>query len=493
MRRHSFHPFLSTAFAVLAFTAPASAQNPVIEEIRFSVQDMKTKEIIDEIPANGDLVLKVGDHVRLRTIAVPVGSNRKRRYPATSFELGNPAGLVSMTKMNAELGSATIQVHRASNRNRPDAVPFLRFKITEPLKIASRKLSGNIYIRLKQVEKPAPAPTAPPRTNSPEVRKGVTLYEDKYYAGRSEKFLEDTRNLANHYLHQDMATSVRVDPGCRVILFEHPDYQGRSQVLTESVNNLAGSQVANDAVSSLRVDCSDRWRQESRRYDDRRRDNRQDRRYDDRQDRGYPGREGVTLFEHPDYGGRSETFYGDDPQLSDNRIRQDTVSSVRVDPGCQAVLYEHPNYDGRASVLTEDLAYLSNTRVGNDRASSIEVRCDSSRSDDRRGYRTSRDDRHRRDDRRRSDRGVTLYQHEDFRGRAETFFGDDDRLNDNEIRQDEASSIQVDPGCEAVLYEHPDFQGRATVVNDDIRNLQETRVGNDTVSSIEVICHRRRY
>lgn len=482
MRRHQFQIILWAAAAALAFPFAADAQDPVIEKILFSVQDLDSKEIIAEIPADGDLVLEAGDRVRLRAIAVPIGKNRGRRYPSTSYELGNPSGMVSMSNMNSEQGSTVLEILRDHNRNKPNAVPFLRYKILEDLKIGSRMLTGNIYIRLGQTQEPAPPVTAPP-TAEPNPNLGVTLFEHKDYRGKQAKFVTDVPNLRNTYFGQDIATSAKVDRGCRAILYEHPNYQGREIVLLGDAANLSGTSVRNDTVSSLRIDCTDRWRYE-------------DRRQADPRDQSYRDRRGVTLFEHPDYQGRSETFYADDSQLRDNLIGQDSVSSVRVDPGCRAVLYEDSEFGGRASVFTEDEVYLGSSRVGNDRASSIEVRCDGAgdRREDRYGRR-DRDPRDRRyDDRRYDDRrgGVVLFEDANFRGRSERFFDDDDRLNDNEIRQDEASSVRVDPGCEAVLYEHPNFQGRATVVTGDIENLRSSRVGNDSVSSIEVACQRRR-
>ncbi|MCB1036150.1 MAG: peptidase inhibitor family I36 protein [Acidobacteria bacterium] len=478
-RQTTCYLFLGAALAALVSPSPAAAQNPVIEKILFAVQDIETKEILAEVPPNGDIELRPGDHVRIRAIAVPVG-NKNRRYPSASYELGNPAGMVSMSRMNSELGSTDLEVHRSFNPNRPDAVPFLRYKILEDLKINQRMLSGNLYLRLRPAEEPAPepAPSSPP---PPVERRGVTLYEHQDFRGRSQRFFEDDPSLNDNYLKHDMASSVRVDLGCKVTLYEHPNYQGRATVLTEDITDLNGTRVGNDSVSSLKVECSDeraRYQQSDRGRGD---------------DRSYRERRGVTLFEHADFQGRSETFYDDDRSLNDNLIRHDSASSVRVDPGCRAVLYEHPDFDGRASVITEDVTYLAGTRVGNDSVSSLEVRCDGDRGGDRYG----RNDRSsggydRYDDYRRDGRGVTLFEHQDYRGRYETFYDDDERLNDNEIRHDSASSVRVDPGCEAVLYEHPDFQGRATVVTADVSDLTGTRVGNDSVSSLEVVCRRGR-
>lgn len=85
-------------------------------------------------------------------------------------------------------------------------------------------------------------------------------------------------------------------------------------------------------------------------------------------------------------------------------------------------------------------------------------------------------------------RGVTLFEHEDYRGRSEFFAADDPRLTDNPIGNDRASSIQVDRGCRVTLYRDDRFRGLAEVLDDDEPSLAATRVGNDSVSSLSVRC-----
>ena len=71
----------------------------------------------------------------------------------------------------------------------------------------------------------------------------------------------------------------------------------------------------------------------------------------------------------------AETVYGDDPRLRNNFIRQDGVSSVRVDRGCVVTLYEHDGFRGRSTTLRRDNPDLRSTWVGNDSVSSLEVSC----------------------------------------------------------------------------------------------------------------------
>lgn len=85
-------------------------------------------------------------------------------------------------------------------------------------------------------------------------------------------------------------------------------------------------------------------------------------------------------------------------------------------------------------------------------------------------------------------RGVTLYEHEDFGGRAETFYADNSRLDGTRIGNDRASSVRVDPGCEAILYDDANFGGRSSIVTGDMPVLRSTALGGDAASSIRVSC-----
>ncbi len=87
--------------------------------------------------------------------------------------------------------------------------------------------------------------------------------------------------------------------------------------------------------------------------------------------------DGVTLFQDVHFRGhgRYESFDYDDADLRDNAIRQDTISSIEVGPGCRAVLYSDAGFRGAATVLTDSYNDLRYSAVGNDRVSSIRVEC----------------------------------------------------------------------------------------------------------------------
>ncbi len=275
---------------------------------------------------------------------------------------------------------------------------------------------------------------------------GATLYAGGDYSGRSKTFYDDVDRLSGTEVGNDTVSSVRVDPGCRLELFEHPDYRGSSNVLTGDVPDMRRTLLGNDRASSLRLDCG-------------------------RGGSGYD-RGGATLYAGGDYSGRSETFYGDVGRLSETEVGNDTVSSVRVDPGCRLVLFEHPDYRGGSNVLTGDVPDMRRTSLGNDRASSLRLECDRGGG----GYG------------RPGGGGVTLYREVDFRGSSETFSRDVRNLTNTSVGNDAARSVRVPSGCRVVLYRHSDFRGESTVLTRDAETLRFTSVGNDAVSSIEVDC-----
>lgn len=306
-------------------------------------------------------------------------------------------------------------------------------------------------------------------------RPGVTVYHDVHFSGRRQTFYDDVPRLDGSYVGNDTISSLEVDRGCRVTLYSDAYYRGTRTTFTHSVDDLRASPIGNDRVSSIRIDCS----RPGYYYDD-----------DDRP--GYYGEDdergdyGAVLYSDTGFRGRREAFDEDDRDLRNNRIGNDRVSSIRVRRGCRVVLYSDTRFRGRATELVDDIEDLRYTSVGNDRVSSIEVDCRRGGYGDRPG----RGDYGRGDygEGNRRGRGVTLYEHANYRGRSETFYGDDARLANNFIRQDGASSVRVDPGCVATLYEHDGFRGRATTLSHDDPNLRNNRVGNDRVSSIRVDC-----
>lgn len=187
-------------------------------------------------------------------------------------------------------------------------------------------------------------------------RAGVTLFQHVYFEGRNETFYGDVPDLRSTYVGNDATSSIAVDRGCRATLYADAYFRGSSVTVHHDLPDLRGTYVDNDRVSSLRVECRSGYGGKPGYYDG-------------------PRRGGVTVFADSGFRGRSETFLYDDPDLRDNAIRQDSISSVAVDRGCRVVLYADVGFRGAATVLTGDHDDLRFSEVGNDRVSSIQVDC----------------------------------------------------------------------------------------------------------------------
>ena len=85
---------------------------------------------------------------------------------------------------------------------------------------------------------------------------------------------------------------------------------------------------------------------------------------------------GVSLYEHCTYEGKEEVFFADDPDLNDNYIGNNTVSSLIVCSGYVVTLYEHTYYGGRSEEFIGGIndMCLTDNYIGNNTVSSIKVR-----------------------------------------------------------------------------------------------------------------------
>lgn len=207
--------------------------------------------------------------------------------------------------------------------------------------------------------------------------------------------------------------------------------------------------------------------------------------------------EGIVFYTGPGFAGTSARFRTDRVDDLDDSAVGRQARSVRIAYGCEAVLYPWPQLQGNPVRIARDVEDLATTQLGERPVSSFTMDC--SVRDAYRRQQTlpgageaqgrGEDVRERLAQTRR--RGVTLYADPGFRGTSETFTADRvATLRSSRIGSDQASSVRVDAGCQAVLYEHPDFRGRSLLVSGEIGDLGQTRIGTDTVSSLTVSCER---
>ena len=310
--------------------------------------------------------------------------------------------------------------------------------------------------------------------NSGGSTPGVTLYRDLDFSGRNQKITDDISDLRGHYVGNDTATSVRIDPGCSARLYADANYQGSYLEADRDISDLRGSSVGNDTVTSVRVRCDRNgggWNSGS------------DWNSGGSGSTGGSTTNGVTLYRDLNLSGRSQTFTGDISDLRGSYVGNDAATSVRVSRGCRARLFADANYRGAYIETERDISDLRGSPVGNDTVTSIQVRCETDGGGWNSGGEWGSGDSNWGTSHR-----VSLYQHTNFRGTAYSFDSDTGDLRAAFGANDEASSVRVAPGCKVRLYQDPQFQGEYTETSRDIEDLRDSRVGNDTTSSIQVRC-----
>lgn len=86
-----------------------------------------------------------------------------------------------------------------------------------------------------------------------QVLQNNITYKDANYSGSTINWITGTSSLVG-YSANDVVSSVRVNPGCRITLYEHINYGGASITFSSNVSNLANYGF-NDKASSLKVTC----------------------------------------------------------------------------------------------------------------------------------------------------------------------------------------------------------------------------------------------
>jgi hypothetical protein len=305
-----------------------------LRSLEITVEDMGTGTMLPSLRRGDTVVIRPGQQIRLRMTGSS-GPNAPTRYPSTSFS-PNQARTVRIDKINPEVGS--IIVTGLQPNDGPGAL-VIEYEVNDPMPIGDdRERRGRVYVRVESAA-PSPVPPAPPGQ-----RLGVTLFADENFRGRSQTFYVDDDDLRDNPIQSDTVSSVRVDPGCRVILFEDAYYRGASGVIDRDAPTLRGTGVRNDSVSSLRVECGRATR-------------------------------GITVYADAGFRGASESLTEGDYASLDRGIGNDRISSIRVDPGCRAVLYRDGGFRGGSWTIDRDVSNLDGSPIGNDSISSIQVLC----------------------------------------------------------------------------------------------------------------------
>jgi len=172
--------------------------------------------------------------------------------------------------------------------------------------------------------------------------RGITIFEDDNYQGRSLNFTSDAPNLANQNFN-DMLSSFRIYEGTWQ-LCEHAYYSGQCWTYNSDEDHV-GSQGMNDRVSSLRRVDSGGGSGGS----------------------GYDAR--IVVYQDVNYGGRSRTYTSTVSNLAQDGWN-DMISSFRVYGPGHWEICEHADFGGRCQVFNSDEPTMVPLNW-NDRISSI--------------------------------------------------------------------------------------------------------------------------
>ena len=358
MRRNTISKSFSLALLAGVLWTPGSgasaqqaavqARRPPVSELVIRVKDADTKEEIARIGRGGSIEAVVGQRLGLRMTALPGTGGRSARYPSTRFTVSEESRQVRVERTREDVGSIVLRARRPT----VSGATVIRYEILDPLDMPERWRTGRIYLRVRlppaEVAETEDTEDTDESSSEEEEPAGVVFYEHPDFRGRSQRFtVPRMEDLRLSHVGNDTLSSVKVDPGCRLVLYEHQHSGGRSTVLYEDITYLRDTRVGNDTASSFELECSDPRKQR-----------------------------GIALYDGEDFRGVEEVLYRDDPSLRDSEIGDNRVRSLRVDRDCVITLFEQANYRGRSMVIDRDYASLRNTPIGRDTVSSVRVDCD---------------------------------------------------------------------------------------------------------------------
>jgi len=199
-----------------------------------------------------------------------------------------------------------------------------------------------------------PGPWAPSRRfriepSTPSCNPGagqIALFVDADYHGQCVvKNIGEYPNPNSIGLPNDSISSVKVGGNVRAVLCRDDNYQGGCETFTSDDPDLGNNSIGNDQVSSVKVEprCSLNADQ-------------------------------IALFVDPNYGGQCVVKnIGEYPNPSSIGLPNDSISSLKVGGNVRAVLCRDDNYGGGCETFTSDDPDLGNNSIGNDQVSSVKV------------------------------------------------------------------------------------------------------------------------
>ena len=211
---------------------------------------------------------------------------------------------------------------------------------------------------------------------------GVYLYDQVNYGGSCIKLTDSVADLSTLGFN-NIASSIRLIGNWTTALYVDQNFGGERSTFAQSDSDLSNNTIGDNRASSIGVSRGSSTPQENQ----------------------CNGGEGVYLYEHPNYQGRCVKFTADAPDLRTLSF-DDTASSIRVIGTWTATLFRDLSGTGIASVFTGDDPNIADDAIGDNQVTSIRLQ---------RGQQSSACD---------GGEGVYLYEHPFYQGRCIKLTGD---------------------------------------------------------------------
>lgn len=236
----------------IAVPAPADNAGSPVEILVLSVPGL---EQIGTVQPGGTLELTSGDTVRLRMSVRREGGSTG--FPSTRFKVVSGEARLAVKSASEDVGNITFAAYTVRNPKRNQEETVIQYEILNPIRLPDQLRTGTIRVDVR--DRPPEPPPPPPPPAEPSVSfSGIILYEHENFGGRSQNVTVDqVPSLRGTVLGNDVASSVRIQPGCRAVLYQDENFGGRSIVVTVDIRALRSTGLGNDSLSSLTLDCSD--------------------------------------------------------------------------------------------------------------------------------------------------------------------------------------------------------------------------------------------
>lgn len=176
----------------------------------------------------------------------------------------------------------------------------------------------------------------------PNARRQVEFFSEAGYTGKSWATTTDVASFQGTPLARGGGGSIRVGRGCVVSLHARPNFEGELLVVPEDLPEVPPGRLPEGRFGSAKVDCS---------------------------------RGAVTFYTEVNLAGEAHAFDTFERDLAGTPLGTDRARSVRVAPGCWAVVFADPDFRGVSYRVVGAVRDLHQTRVGRDSVSSFKVEC----------------------------------------------------------------------------------------------------------------------